>query len=155
MPIDRKEGKSSQHRKCILLAKKRDERSRKIFNWPVKGEITSSFGSRISPISGKRGFHTGLDIGCPMDSPVKAAADGKVIFSGWKEIYGNMIILKHTDGYITVYGHNRENLVKEGDVVKAGDVIGKSGTTGASTGPHVHFEIRKHLTPLNPLRFLR
>lgn len=144
-----------QTRSINCFAKKYDDRPRKAFYWPVEGKITSSFGNRISPISGKRSFHTGLDIGCPANTPIKAAADGKVIFSGWKEVYGNMIILKHADGYITVYGHNHENLVKEGDVVKAKDIIAKSGTTGASTGPHLHFEIRKYLTPLNPIRFLR
>ncbi len=130
-------------------------RPRRMFLWPVKGRITSSFGSRISPISGRRSFHTGMDIGCSMDTPVKAASAGKVIFSGWKEIFGNMVILKHDRGFITVYAHNKKLLVQENEKVRAGQVIARSGTTGASTGPHLHFEVRKHLTPLNPIRFLR
>ncbi len=155
-PIKKKKAEMIIPRRApASVAKAREERPRKIFLWPVYGRITSSFGRRISPISGKRSFHTGLDIGCPMDTPVKAAADGKVIFSGWKEIFGNMIIIKHDEGFITVYAHHKENLAKENDVVKAGDVIARSGTTGASTGPHLHFEIRKHLTPLNPIRLLR
>ncbi|HQP49609.1 MAG TPA: M23 family metallopeptidase, partial [Spirochaetota bacterium] len=83
------------------------------------------------------------------------SADGKVIFSGWKDIYGNMIILKHDDGFITVYAHNKKNLVSENDMVTRGDTIALSGMTGFVTGPHLHYEIRKHLTPLNPGRFLR
>lgn len=153
--IKKKAEKITPQRTPVSVAKEREERPRKIFLWPVLGRITSSFGRRISPISGKRSFHTGLDIGCSMETPVKAAGDGKVIFSGWKEIYGNMIIIKHDDGYISVYGHLKENIAKEDDEVKAGDVIAHSGTSGASTGPHLHFEIRKHLTPLNPIRFLR
>lgn len=154
-PIKKKAEKILPQRSPVSVAKEPEERPRKRFQWPVVGRITSSFGKRISPISGKRSFHTGMDIGCPMDTPVKAAADGKVIFSGWKEIFGNMIIIKHDDGFITVYGHHKENIAKENDEVKAGDVIARSGTSGASTGPHLHFEIRKHLTPLNPLRLLR
>jgi murein DD-endopeptidase MepM/ murein hydrolase activator NlpD len=154
-PLTKKIEKIHQQKNTVSIAKEQEERPRKKFQWPLEGTITSSFGRRISPISGKRSFHTGLDIGCPMDTPVKAAADGKVIFSGWKEVFGNMVIIKHDEGFITVYGHHRENLVKEDDIVKAGDVIAKSGTSGASTGPHLHFEIRKHLTPLNPIRLLR
>lgn len=154
-PLKKKVERIAPRQAPTSVAKEQEERPRKIFQWPVEGRITSSFGRRISPISGKRSFHTGLDIGCPMDTPVKAAADGKVIFSGWKEIFGNMIIIKHDDGFISVYGHHRENIAKEDDEVKAGDVIARSGTSGASTGPHLHFEIRKHLTPLNPIRFLR
>jgi murein DD-endopeptidase MepM/ murein hydrolase activator NlpD len=96
-----------------------------------------------------------MDIGCPIDTPVKAAASGKVIYSGWKDIFGNMVIIKHDRGYISVYAHNKTNIVREDDLVKAGDIIARSGMTGSVTGPHLHFEIRKHLTPLNPRRFLR
>jgi len=138
-----------------VAAREETARPRRNFIWPVLGRITSSFGSRISPISGRRSFHTGMDIGCSMDTPVKAAGSGKVIFSGWKEVFGNMIILKHDRGFITVYAHNKTNLVREDEKVRAGQVIARSGTTGASTGPHLHFEVRKHLTPLNPIRFLR
>lgn len=129
--------------------------SRRSFSWPLRGKITSAFGSRTNPLTRRRSFHSGIDIGAPVGTPVSASADGKVIFSGWKDIYGNMIILKHDDGFITVYAHNKKNLVSENDMVTRGDKIALSGMTGFVTGPHLHYEIRKHLTPLNPGRFLR
>ncbi len=128
---------------------------RRSFSWPLRGKITSAFGSRTNPLTRRRSFHSGIDIGAPVGTPVSASADGKVIFSGWKDIYGNMIILKHDDGFITVYAHNKKNLVSENDMVTRGDTIALSGMTGFVTGPHLHYEIRKHLTPLNPGRFLR
>lgn len=129
--------------------------TRQSFSWPLRGRITSAFGSRINPLTRRRSFHTGIDIGVEVGTPVSASADGKVIFSGWKDVYGNMIIIKHPNGYITVYAHNKKNLVSENDTVSRGDKIALSGMTGFVTGPHLHYEIRKHLTPLNPRRLLR
>jgi murein DD-endopeptidase MepM/ murein hydrolase activator NlpD len=125
------------------------------FIWPVKGRITSGFGSRCDPFSGKRQFHNGLDIGVDIGTPVKASADGEVIFSGWKDDYGNLVVIKHNNGYVTVYGHNSQLKVKEGDEVKRGDIISLSGMTGLATGGHVHFEIQKYQIPLNPVRMLK
>lgn len=125
------------------------------FWWPLRGRITSSFGNRIDPFSGSRKFHCGIDISVPPGTPVLAACDGKVIFSNWKEGYGNMVVLKHNDGYISVYAHNKNNIVSDGDEIKKGQTIALSGMTGAVTGAHLHFEIRKYLTPLNPIKFLR
>ena len=130
------------------------KRQRPVFIWPLKGEITSSFGRRIDPINNKTKFHCGIDIGAGIGTPVKAAADGEAIFSGWKKGYGRVVILKHTDGYITVYAHNKENIISAGDKIKNGELIALSGMSGAVTGPHLHFEIRKYVTPLNPYRFL-
>jgi len=123
--------------------------------WPVQGKITSGFGTRRNPLGKGKQFHCGLDISCEPGTTVKAALNGNVIFSGWKDGYGNVIILKHDKGYITVYGHNSNNLVVEGDTVEKGQEIAKSGMTGSVTGAHLHFEIRKYVTPLNPLRYFK
>lgn len=123
--------------------------------WPIQGKITSGFGTRKNPFGKGKQFHCGLDISCEPGTTVKAALDGTVIFSGWKDGYGNVIILKHDKGYITVYGHNSNNIVQEGDLVEKGQEIAKSGMTGSVTGAHLHFEIRKYLTPLNPLLYFK
>ncbi|HNR87616.1 MAG TPA: peptidoglycan DD-metalloendopeptidase family protein [Spirochaetota bacterium] len=123
--------------------------------WPLRGKITSSFGKRTDPFTRKKAFHCGLDISANVGTPIKAASSGRVIFSGWKDGYGKVVIMKHDHGYITVYAHNNKNFVSEGDSVDAGTIIAESGMTGAVTGAHLHFELRKYLTPLNPVRFLR
>ena len=125
------------------------------FAWPMRGRITSGFGTRRDPFTGQRSFHCGIDISADMGTPVRASADGRVIFSGWKPGYGNVVVVRHENGYVTVYAHNSKNLVAEGAEVKRGDTIASSGATGAVTGAHLHFEIRKYLYPLNPLRILR
>lgn len=121
------------------------------FIWPVKGSIISSFGTR----NGKR--HDGIDISAPEASPVAAAADGEVIYSysdNGLRGYGNMIMLKHKDGFITIYAHNKENLVNVGETVKKGLLIARLGGTGNAITPHLHFEVRKDRKPRNPLFFL-
>jgi murein DD-endopeptidase MepM/ murein hydrolase activator NlpD len=119
------------------------------FIWPLNGVITSKFGIR----NGRR--HDGIDIGAPAGTEIRAAADGKVLYSGDQQTgYGNLIIVRHANDMITVYAHNRKNLVQEGDQVKRGQVIGEVGQTGRATGPHLHFEIRKRTRPRNPLFFL-
>jgi murein DD-endopeptidase MepM/ murein hydrolase activator NlpD len=132
-----------------------NDRNKLKFSWPLKGSITSAFGKRVDPINNKSKFHCGMDIGADIGTPVRAAAEGETIFSGWKKGYGRVIILKHKDGYITVYAHNKENIVSTGDIVQKGEVIASSGMSGAVTGPHLHFEIRKYVSPLNPYRFLK
>ncbi len=124
------------------------------FAWPLRGRITSGFGRRTNPIEGGKHFHCGIDISVNSGTPVKAAESGKVIFSGWKGGYGKAVIIRHAGGYISVYAHNSENLCSPGQAVKKGEVVAKSGMTGAVTGAHLHFEIRKYVTPLNPMRFL-
>lgn len=125
------------------------------FRWPLKGRITSGFGNRRDPFSGKRAFHCGIDISVNEGTPIRASSGGRVIFSGWKDGYGKVVILRHEGGYITVYAHNSKNRVAVNDRVHAGDTIALSGKTGAVTGAHLHFEIRKYVTPLNPMRFLK
>jgi murein DD-endopeptidase MepM/ murein hydrolase activator NlpD len=108
----------------------------------------------MDPFSGERKFHCGIDISVNEGTGIRAAAEGRVIFSGWKEGYGNAVIVRHRNGYITVYAHNSKNMAQQDALVKKGEIIALSGQTGAVTGAHLHFEIRKYLTPLNPLRFL-
>lgn len=125
------------------------------FIWPLRGRITSGFGNRTDPFYGQRQFHCGIDISANVGTPIKAAAAGRVIFSGWKAGYGNCVILRHDRGFITVYAHNSKNLASVDSEVKQGELLAYSGMTGAVTGAHLHFEIRKYVNPLNPLRFLR
>lgn len=117
---------------------------------PANGRLTSGFGFRISPTSRRREFHNGIDIANKAGTDIYASASGVVTFSGYNGSYGRMIIISHGNGYTTVYAHNSRNLVNVGDRVTKGDVIAKMGSTGRSTGPHVHFEIRKNGKPINP-----
>lgn len=109
-------------------------------NLPVDGVITSTIGFRNDPFNGKLTHHNGLDIAAPSGTPVKPVAPGTVIFSGWKKGYGNTVILEHDDGMVTVYAHHSRNSVSEGERVDLGSVIAATGSTGRSTGPHLHFE---------------
>lgn len=119
-----------------------------LFVWPVDGMIYSLFGPRCGRI------HKGIDISAPIGIPVSASRDGDVVFAGRRGGYGNVVEIKHDDHYMTVYAHLSKVFVKEGDSVKRGDVIGNVGSTGRTTGPHLHFEIRYDDIPRNPLYFL-
>lgn len=121
--------------------------------WPLESykTISSPFGNRIHPISGEYKFHKGVDIPAPDNTNIMSSDDGIVIFSGSQSGYGNIVKIKHFDDKITVYAHNTSNLVKEGDVVKKGQVIAKVGSTGNSTGSHVHFEVIINEENINPL----
>jgi murein DD-endopeptidase MepM/ murein hydrolase activator NlpD len=118
------------------------------FGWPSRGSISSRFGYR------GREFHTGLDIASPTGTPVSAADSGTVTFAGWSGSYGKIIKINHGNGYETWYAHLSSIDVSVGQKVSKGEVIGKVGSTGRSTGPHLHFEVRKNGTPQNPLSFL-
>jgi murein DD-endopeptidase MepM/ murein hydrolase activator NlpD len=121
------------------------------FASPLKNYTrTSTFGRRIDPFNKKFGFHPGLDLACPVGSNVYAARKGKVIFSGYQGGYGLLLIVKHEHGYSSYYGHLKKVLIKEGDIVERGNLIGISGDSGRSTGPHLHFEVRKETRPINP-----
>ncbi|HRX16597.1 MAG TPA: M23 family metallopeptidase [Spirochaetota bacterium] len=126
-----------------------------VFGWPLHGDITSHFGMRVHPISGNRQYHNGIDIRADIATAVRSSEKGRVIFCGWKDGYGKMIVLKHEKNYLTVYAHLSGYLVKKNETVKKGQKIGLSGNTGLSTGPHLHFEIRKYETPLNPIRMIK
>lgn len=123
--------------------------------WPVRGRISSEFGWRTHPVFKSRRFHSGLDIAAPYGTPVAAAAGGTVILSGWVGGYGKTVIIDHGGGISTLYGHNSSLLVKEGAKVRAGQTIAKVGSTGLSTGPHVHFEVRRDGEAVNPHDWLR
>lgn len=118
---------------------------------PVTGTITSRFGVRSSIRSSA---HTGLDIGVPRGTSVKAAASGTVLFAGYKGSYGNLVIISHGNGVQTYYGHCDKLLVSAGDTVSQGAEIAKSGSTGNSTGPHLHFEVRLNGVALNPQNYV-
>lgn len=122
--------------------------------WPVSGPITSSFGWRTHPLFGTALFHSGLDIGVDYGTPVHAADGGTVIYADWMGGYGKAVIIDHGGGISTLYGHNSELLVSEGQTVRKGQVISYAGSTGYSTGPHVHFEVRVNGSPVDPLGYL-
>ncbi len=118
---------------------------------PVDGPIVSGFGYRVHPIFRRVKFHYGVDISAPSGTPIRAAADGVVVFAGWRRAYGNTVIIDHGNGMATLYAHCSRILVGEGEVVKQGQVIAFVGSTGLSTGPHLHFEVRRYGEPINPL----
>lgn len=122
--------------------------------YPVPGNITSNFGQRKDPFSGETHFHSGLDISSSPASPIRATADGVVRHSGWTQNNGFVIGLEHGHGYSTFYAHNQRNAVRVGQKVKAGDVIGYVGSTGKSTGPHVHYEVWKDGKSVDPLPYI-
>lgn len=123
-------------------------------SYPVYGTITSPFGTRKNPFGYSYEFHPGIDISVPIGTPVKAAGKGVVTYAGWLAGYGKVVIIDHGYGIESVYGHNSQILVKVGQSVKRGDIIAKSGNTGRSTGPHVHFEVRVNGNPVNPTKYL-
>ena len=141
------------------LAKNKKKRKRALNNgikaikgfliWPVKGQLTSRFGNR----SGRH--HDGIDIGARRGTSIVAAAEGKVMFAGWGPTgYGLMIIIKHKNDLTTVYAHNSHIHVHKNQMVKQGRRIASVGSTGRSTGPHLHFEVRNDSLPMNPLNYL-
>lgn len=122
--------------------------------WPVTGVITSPFGWRKSPFRSSPEFHQGLDIGADMGTPVKAAASGTIISAGWYGGYGNYILIDHGGGMSTGYGHLSRIDVSNGQQVQRGQLIGAVGSTGMSTGPHLHFEVRISGKPVDPTAYL-
>jgi murein DD-endopeptidase MepM/ murein hydrolase activator NlpD len=119
--------------------------------WPADGPITSGFGYRRHPVLGTSRLHAGLDIGAGYGSEVYAAQSGVVILAGWNGGYGNCVMIEHPDGVVTLYGHMSELLVSEGESVGRGAVVGLVGSTGLSTGPHLHFETHIGGSPEDPL----
>lgn len=127
------------------------------FAWPLPGysRITSEFGYRIHPILKTERIHTGIDIAAPTGTSIKAADDGTVIFAGWLGAFGNAVVVDHGSGISSMYAHQSKILVSENQDVKRGDAIGQVGSTGWSTGPHLHFEVRKDGDPVNPWNYLK
>jgi murein DD-endopeptidase MepM/ murein hydrolase activator NlpD len=121
-----------------------------LFTWPVRGYVTSPYGYRPSPFTGLRQFHSGLDIGAPMGTPIRAAMAGRVSATGEDAVTGNYVVITHHSGYRTLYGHLSLIRVKAGAYVRAGERIGDVGSTGLSTGPHLHFTVYKNGVTVNP-----
>ncbi|WP_052813346.1 peptidoglycan DD-metalloendopeptidase family protein [Desulfonatronum thioautotrophicum] len=119
-------------------------------HWPLEGRISSGFGWRPDPFTGEQTWHAGVDMVAPEGTPIGAAWDGRVVFVGQRGGYGNMVVLEHAGGWRSYYAHNNKNTVKVGDKVEAGQKIATVGSTGRSTGPHLHFEIRQGTTAWNP-----
>jgi murein DD-endopeptidase MepM/ murein hydrolase activator NlpD len=121
---------------------------------PVRGILTDGFGGRSDPFTGEPGQHNAVDISSAIGQPVRAPADGIVVKAEWANGYGNVIYISHGYGYSTRYGHLSSFSVKPGSRVKRGDIIGYVGTTGRSTGPHLHYEVRVNNNPVNPLEYI-
>jgi murein DD-endopeptidase MepM/ murein hydrolase activator NlpD len=121
---------------------------------PLDGKINSGFGYRKDPFRSSIGFHSGVDIDAKFGDPVVATADGVVKKTGWQGSYGKTVVIQHEDGFETIYGHLSKISVEEGQKVKVGEVIGKAGNTGRSTGTHLHYEVIKDGKRVNPSNFL-
>ena len=121
---------------------------------PIEGSVGSGFGFRSDPFSGRAALHTGLDFPTAFGTPVHAAAGGVVRSSEYHSEYGNMVELDHGNGLVTRYAHNSKVLVKAGDLIRRGQLISEVGTSGRSTGPHLHFEVLVDGVPQDPAKFL-
>jgi murein DD-endopeptidase MepM/ murein hydrolase activator NlpD len=139
----------------LLLDRKVDSSLRPTGMPVAGGYISSYFGRRADPFNGHRGFHAGLDIATPKGTSVHAVAEGMVTYAGVRSGYGKVVEIDHGNGYMTRYAHNRKLLVHPGERVRVGTIIAKSGSTGRSTGPHVHFEVWYKNHPVNPLAYVR
>ncbi len=124
------------------------------FIWPVRGSISSPFGYRSNPFSGQRTFHSAIDIVVNRGTPVKATREGKVADTGYNAVFGNYVIIRHADGYQSLYAHLDTVLTHKGASVTQGDVIGRSGNTGQSTGPHLHFGMFRNGQAVDPRKYL-
>ena len=122
--------------------------------WPAEGRVSSGFGPRVHPVTGHARLHAGLDIAAPAGTPIRAAAAGRVVAAGRRGGYGLTVDVRHPDGIVTRYAHQSRLLVAPGQVVAAGQVIGLIGSTGVSTGPHLHFEVRTATGPVDPRPWL-
>jgi murein DD-endopeptidase MepM/ murein hydrolase activator NlpD len=125
------------------------------YRWPVVGRINSPFGWRRHPVTRRRDFHTGIDIKAPRGRAIKAAKAGRIEYAGWMGGYGRVVVVRHNDGYSTLYAHCSSLSVRNGQSVSQGQTIASVGTSGRTTGPHLHFEIRQGKSPMNPLKLLK
>ncbi len=123
--------------------------------FPVMGRVTSLYGKRENPFSRVLSYHSGVDIAASPGTPIRATADGAVSHAGWTLNNGHVIILEHGFGFSTIYAHNQKNVVKRGQIVQRGNIIGYVGSTGKSTGPHVHYEIWEKGKNVNPRKYLQ
>jgi len=142
------EGRSKTNSRSIII------RGTGLFAYPSNAPTSSRFGWRVHPVLGYRRFHAGLDFAASYGSTIRAADSGTVIFAGWYGGYGRAVIIDHGNGITTLYGHSSQLFVSEGQGVQRGQAIAAVGSTGLSTGPHLHFEVRRHGTPVNPADYL-
>lgn len=133
---------------ATVVAPEPFEPTRDRFLWPVSGTINSGFGPRGAT------FHDGIDIAAAEGTPIRAIERGEVIYSDQLKGYGNIVIVRHTEGLVSVYAHNETNLVRQGQVVARGEMIARVGSTGRVTGPHLHFEVRKNNAAQDPVKYL-
>jgi len=128
-----------------------------VYTWPTPGYkvITSPYGMRYHPILGIRKMHTGVDIGAPMGATIVAADGGKIIHAGWMGGYGQVLVVDHGNGMSTLYAHLSSFIAGNGASVTKGQPIGRVGTTGWSTGPHLHFEVRENGSPVDPMSYIK
>ncbi|PIE53805.1 MAG: peptidase M23 [Dethiosulfovibrio peptidovorans] len=136
-------------------SKKAVSRRSRSFRWPVRGRINSPFGWRRHPLTRRRSFHTGIDIKASRHTKIRAAGSGVVVYSGWMGGYGRVVVIRHDSTHSTLYAHCQRLYVRKGKRVSTGTVVASVGTSGRSTGPHLHFEVRIHNKPRNPLKYLR
>ena len=122
--------------------------------WPLDGRLMSPFGGRSDPFSGEGAIHTGVDLSAQYGTPVRATADGMVAFASWGGQYGKLVIVDHGNGMQTYYAHMSQFDVITGQEIRRGDTVGRSGSSGKSTGPHLHYEVRMGGTPINPYPYL-
>ena len=122
--------------------------------WPTYGRILSRYGRRRHPLTRKWHYHKGIDIPSWNGAPIKATADGIVIYAGWANTFGNLVTIRHGMGYMTLYAHASRVLVKKGESVKKGQIIAQIGSSGLSTGPHIHYEINRWGKSVNPISYL-
>lgn len=155
---DEKEAEQPSAPKNAKAPKKMDapvKRANQPYRWPVMGRINSPFGWRQHPITRRRNFHTGIDIKADRGALIRGAAEGKVAYSGWMGGYGKALVIDHPNGQSTLYAHCSTLMVKQGASVSKGQDVARVGTTGVSTGPHLHFEVRNGNSPVNPLKYLK
>jgi murein DD-endopeptidase MepM/ murein hydrolase activator NlpD len=131
------------------------QKASRSFRWPVMGKINSPFGWRRHPITRRRDFHTGLDIKASRGTVIRSSREGQVVYSGWMGGYGKVVVVEHSGGQSTLYAHCSSLLVKQGSKVSVGQNIARVGSTGRTTGPHLHFEVRNGNSPVNPLQYLK
>ena len=137
-----------------FLAEQKDLYLATPMGWPTDGSVSSGYGLRNHPLTGSPGFHSGVDISVPGGSQVRSTAEGVVSYSGWTARSGYTVVVEHGHGFRTAYAHNRKNLVRVGQRVHRDEVIAESGSTGTSTGPHVHYEIWRNGRHVNPSGYL-
>ncbi|GHS92927.1 peptidase M23 [Synergistales bacterium] len=131
------------------------QKSSRNHRWPVMGRINSPFGWRRHPVTHRRDFHTGLDIKASRGTVIRGSREGRVAYAGWMGGYGKVVVVDHSGGQSTLYAHCSSLLVRQGEKVSVGQNIARVGTTGRTTGPHLHFEVRAGNSPVNPLQYLK